>query len=113
MILKRFNPFLIKRERDFYRAEVAKLAYCIMNDFPGEPSRSEGVVDTAIRLIRSFRSVKLEIDEKDVLKYVPCMCDEAFKGRGLSDPICPFHSTADWKGLLEEVGVKVRGESNG
>ncbi len=32
--------------------QIAQLAVFILNEVPGEPSENEGVVDTAIRLIR-------------------------------------------------------------
>jgi hypothetical protein len=35
--------------------QVARLADFIMDEIPGEPSQSEGAVDTAIRLLRAAR----------------------------------------------------------
>ena len=37
------------------KQQIEKLANSIMAEVPGEPSRSEGAVDTAIRIIRDLR----------------------------------------------------------
>jgi hypothetical protein len=36
----------------FPESQVARLAAFIVEEIPGEPSRSEGAVDTAIRIMR-------------------------------------------------------------
>ena len=36
------------------RAQVDKLAAFILDYIPGEPSKNEGAVDTAIRLLRDY-----------------------------------------------------------
>jgi len=45
------EPDDIERERDQLREQVDRLASFILTNIPGEPSRSEGAVDTAIRLL--------------------------------------------------------------
>lgn len=37
-------------------SQIGRLATFIMEEVPGEPSRSEGAVDTAIRVIRELRA---------------------------------------------------------
>ena len=37
------------------KSQVSRLARFIMEEIPGEPSRSEGAVDTAIRIMQGLR----------------------------------------------------------
>lgn len=43
--------------------EIARLANFIAEHVPGEPSRSEGAVDTAIRLLSERRDENSEVSE--------------------------------------------------
>ena len=42
------------------KSQIDRLGKFIMDEVPGEPSRSEGAVDTAIRIIRELRAEKNE-----------------------------------------------------
>lgn len=52
-----------------YRAQIDRLATYIMENIPGEPSQSQGAIDTAIRLLQSQQKT---IDDmtKTILVYV-------------------------------------------
>lgn len=47
----------LEAERDQLDAQIAKLADYIMLDVPGEPSQSEGAVDTATRVLAQYAAV--------------------------------------------------------
>ena len=42
------------------QAEIERLGQFILHEIPGEPSQSEGAVDTSIRLIRALRTKLVE-----------------------------------------------------
>ena len=44
--------------------QINELASFIMNEVPGEPSQSQGAVDTAIRIIRELQAENSELKEK-------------------------------------------------
>ena len=46
------NLLVPKQEENHLREQIDKLADFIMNEVEGEPSKNEGAVDTAIRIIR-------------------------------------------------------------
>jgi hypothetical protein len=50
------NPSALGDSGESAEVQIDRLAKFIMNEIPGEPSQSEGAVDTAIRLLReAFR----------------------------------------------------------
>ena len=53
--------------------EIGRLAAFIMDEVPGEPSRSEGAVDVAIRLIQRLRELEGEIlSARELLETCSC-----------------------------------------
>lgn len=61
----------VKAERDrleesagFLAAQIDKLAHFIVDEVPGEPSESEGAVDTAIRLIRHRKRLQQKLNRR-------------------------------------------------
>lgn len=60
-LVKRSREFGAPPEDNYLRSQIEKLADWITENMPGEPSRSEGAVDTAIRLL----SRKQELTSKD------------------------------------------------
>ena len=52
----------LKRRTDNLDAQIDRLAKFIMAEVPGEPSASEGAVETAIRVIRRLRGVPQATD---------------------------------------------------
>lgn len=72
----------VEAERDALDGQIGELAKFIMDEIPGEPSRSEGAIDVAIRLLRSlaaendrlrqdYDACRRQLDEvtKDALRY--------------------------------------------
>jgi hypothetical protein len=57
-------------ERDHLDGEIKRLADFIMAEVPGEPSQSQGAVDTAIRVIRALTA------ERDRLRELTAGVDE-------------------------------------
>ena len=47
------------------RSQINRLATVIIDEVPGEPSQSEGAVDTAIRLIRELIVLRDKMDDLD------------------------------------------------
>ena len=51
--------------------QISELADFIMREIPGEPSKSEGAVDTAIRLLRRWKNFDaLLVAAKQVLEEI-------------------------------------------
>jgi len=44
----------MKKKKESPKSQIERLANFIMAEVPGEPSQSEGAIDTAIRIIRQF-----------------------------------------------------------
>lgn len=63
-------------------AQVDKLANFIMAEIPGEPSKSEGAVDCAIRLLRQGKELHEAIDELDRLERAADPSGPAIVARG-------------------------------
>ena len=55
-------------ERDRLREQIDQLANFIMAEIPGEPSQSQGSVDTAIRIMTNQREVNAEL--LGIVKFV-------------------------------------------
>ena len=75
---ERYDEELMIEEGQKAFAQIAELAAFILEEFPGEPSRSEGSVDTAIRLLRKsldlaarIQEVERKIDQSQELRYDP------------------------------------------
>jgi hypothetical protein len=64
--------------------QVANLAQYIMDEVPGEPSESQGAIDTAIRLLRLFQVERDALLE--ALKAVEWVPDEDTPG----EVYCPW-----------------------
>jgi len=58
------GPSIVYEERrgqsETSRAQIERLGRFIMDEVLGEPSQSEGAVDTAIRIIRQLRAAENE-----------------------------------------------------
>ena len=48
-----------------------------------------------------------KVSRERVKYWIPCTCDVAYTGRGLSAPDCPFHAFTGWEDLLNELGIEV------
>jgi len=53
---------IASQDNAYLRSEILKLSEFILDNVPGEPSRNEGAVDTAIRLIEEYLYLKKSLD---------------------------------------------------
>lgn len=54
----------LKAQKDWLDAEILRLAEFIATEVPGEPSQSQGAVDTAIRIIRNLQNIISSSNQK-------------------------------------------------
>lgn len=62
--------------------QIDELAKFIMAEIPGEPSKNEGAVDTAIRLLRAGKELREAIAELDRLEREADPSGPAIVARG-------------------------------
>jgi len=88
-----------------HEAQIDKLANFIMAEVEGEPSESEGAVDTAIRVIRALTEERdrLEEDYKDMLAAEQMHLKKVVaENRRLREALRPF---AEWIDHVKDLGL--------
>lgn len=66
----------VERERDALDTQIERLANYIMAEVPGEPSRSEGAVDTAIRVMARLAALEAAArDHAETCEYADLVRD--------------------------------------
>jgi hypothetical protein len=104
--IKSWREKKMKNEESL-ESQVKRLADFIMAEVPGEPSRNQGAIDTAIRIIRKFIENQPEVDEEFIERWGLSLCHWAHR---------PARTRKAGKTILlkifQEIPVRIKGKEH-